>query len=91
MYTVPEYIQRKTALEARKTALDAEIDKLSRPTPDAVKQAILPAIERVLDAYHDANTDEKNALLRSVVDRVVYHKTRKGGELILDVFPCVSI
>lgn len=92
VYTVAEYVQRKTALDARKTALDAEIDKLSRPTPDAVKKAILPALERVLDAYPSAETTEqKNALLRSVVDRVIYHKTRKNGELILDVYPCISI
>lgn len=92
VYTTAEYIQRKTALDARKTALDAEIDKLSRPTPEAAKWAILPAVRRVMDVYpHAVTAEDKNRLLRSVVQRVEYHKTKKGGPLMLDVYPCISI
>lgn len=96
VYAPSEYISRKTALEARRTALTAEVDKLSRPTPGAAIAAMLPQIARVLDAYPLAPTAEaKNALLRSIVSRVIYHKSASARShrrapdalLTLDVFP----
>ena len=94
VYTVQEYIQRKTALEGRRSALCDEIDKLTRKTPDEARAAVLPAVERVLDAYPLAQSaEQKNALLRSVIDHADYHKTQVGAGhnpaklLSLDVFP----
>ena len=94
VYSVQEYLSRKAALDARKSAINAEIDKLTRKSPDEARAAILPDVERVLDAYPLAQSvEQKNALLRSVVDRVIYHKTQSGrarhtGPLLsLDVWP----
>ena len=98
VYSAADYISRKTALEARKTALTAELDKLTRKTPEAARAAILPVVRRVIDAYPYAETaEQKNALLRSVVDRVIYHKTHSAKKnedpakfIELDVFPVVG-
>lgn len=98
VYSATEYISRKKALEARRSAITAELDKLTHRTPEQAIAAILPACERVLDAYQYAETaEQKNALLRSVVDRVIYHKTRcaKKNEnpadyIELDVWPVIA-
>ena len=95
VYTPSEYMTRREALRGRQEALRAEIDKLTRKTPDEARAAVLPAVERVLDAYPLAQSaEQKNALLRSVVARCVYHKTQtakrnqNSASLIeLDVWP----
>lgn len=95
VYTPAEYLARKTDLEARRSAINAELDKLTRKTPQEEIEAILPACERVIDAYPLAQSaEQKNELLRSVVARVIYHKTQaakrneKGASFMaLDVFP----
>lgn len=95
VYTPSEYISRKTVLEQRRDAIKAEIARLTRKTPEQAIEAILPLCQRVVDAYPLAQTPEqKNALLRSVVSRVVYHKTHaakrneNSAEFVsLDVYP----
>lgn len=99
VYTPSEYITRRDTLQGEQKALHAKLDKLTRKTPGEARAAILPEIQRVLDAYPMAQSaEDKNALLRSVIDHVVYHKTEsaKGGQksdnlLSLDVFPVVSM
>ena len=77
IYTPSEYMKRRNELEGRLKALQAEADKLTSVTPDEARRAILPAVERVVDAYPLAQTvEQKNALLRSVIDHIDYHKTQ---------------
>lgn len=98
VYTASEYVTRREALEGRKKALTAELDKLTHKTPEQARAAILPALRRVLDAYPYAETaEQKNALLRSVVARVDYHKTQAAKRnqssadfMTLDVWPIVG-
>ena len=98
IYTPSEYVTRREALEGRQEALRAEMDKLSRKTPEQARAAVLPQIRRVLDAYPLAQTaEQKNALLRSVVDHVYYHKTHTARRnenpaqfLSLDVYPVIG-
>ena len=95
VYTPSEYVTRRDALRGRQEAIRAELDKLTRMTPDEARAAILPACERVLDAYPLARTPEqRNELLRSVIDHVVYHKTQVSHRnepsakyLTIDVYP----
>lgn len=97
IYTPSEYMTRRKALQGQQEALRAELDKLSRKSPDAARAAILPEIRSVLDAYPYATTvEQKNNLLRSVVRRIVYHKTHaaKRNEngasfMTLDVYPII--
>ena len=96
VYSVAEYMARREALDARRIALNAELDKLYVQPPEEAIPAILPQIRRVLDAYPRAETaEQKNALLRSVVQKVVYHKTERGwinhkADMALDVYPVIS-
>jgi len=99
VYSPSEYVQRKTALEGRRSGLRAEIDKLTRPSPRAAVAAAVPEIRRVLDAYPLApDAAAKNRLLRSVIDHIIYYKTKSargnkstpGALLSLDVFPVIN-
>lgn len=99
VYTPSEYLTRRDALQASLSAVHAELDKLSRSTPEQQKHAILPVLRRVIDAYPLAQSvEQKNTLLASVVDRVIYHKTRSARKnenpaqyLTLDVYPVIGI
>lgn len=96
IYSPSDYISRRKALDAQISAAEAEADKLSAPSPEAARAAILPRLRTVLDAYRHAPTAaDKNALLRTLLDHVTYHKTASARQssanpremLSIDVFP----
>lgn len=97
VYTPKEYLDRRAELDARRSALADELERLSQPAPTP-KAALIPSIQHVIDAYPLAQTvEQKNALLKSIVSRVYYHKTKaaKRGEapskyLSLDIQPVLS-
>ena len=97
VYSPAEYIQRRAELDAKRASLTAELDRISAPAP-ARKSEIVDRILSVIDAYPLAQTPEqKNALLKTILSRVVYHKSVKakrgetGSEYItLDVYPSLT-
>lgn len=98
VYSPAEYLSRREALQGRQEALKKQVEDLSRKTPDEARRAILPAVERVIDAYPFAeNIEQKNMLLKSVIHHITYHKTKRAfrGQdptqyLTLDVYPLIS-
>ena len=78
VYTVAVYRQRREDLDARLAEARAALAALdAAPRPDR-RVLLLPQLRTVLDGYRAAETPaEKNALLRSVVDHVTYHKTQR--------------
>ena len=72
------------AAEAEKSRLELTINQQSRQ---------LPRLKRVLDAYNTSlSPAERNALLRSVLDKVVYTKTNRtrwtgGSDMQLSLYP----
>lgn len=95
VYSVDEFKQRRADVLAQIADLDAALSSLDQtPAPDP-RAALLPQITTVLDSYRNAPDPEtKNALLRSVIDHVVYHKTQRnmrnnkpGDNLSLEVYP----
>lgn len=84
---------RETAASAQIAALEADADALRQRS--AARRNLLPAVLHVLDAYPVAETaKEKNDLLRTVLARVTYHKTRRerwigGSDLSLTLVPRV--
>lgn len=97
VYTVQVYRQRRADLDARLEAAREALEALDAgPRPDP-RRLLLPRLRTVLDGYRAAATAaEKNALLRSVVDHVDYHKTQRcyrnnkpGDHLSLTVYPIV--
>ena len=96
VYTVDVYRQRRADLDAKIAASQAAIDQLQAAArPKRSIGPLIPQIRTVLDAYRSAETPaDKNALLRTVVGRIVYHKTQRnyrnndlGDNLTLSIYP----
>ena len=99
VYTIEEYKERSASVQSQIEQAEADLAALhQKPTRTDAVRALAPTIEHVLSAYPNANTaDEKNALLKSVIDHVVYSKTRQAKKyedpsemLTLDVWPVFS-
>ncbi|MBR3105844.1 MAG: recombinase family protein [Clostridia bacterium] len=95
IYSIEEFLERRTALNEKIAASEAEISRLTaasaQPPESQAAQIIraLPQIRRVLDAWPYATTPaDQNALLRSILSRVTYSKT---GPLTRDKNPRDSV
>lgn len=97
IYTVDQFQMRSKELSTRIQKLEIKIQRLSdqilmrekEPTPAPIS---LPQIRSISDAYFLLeNAEEKNRLLRSMVEKVVYNKTTGGryqkSDLSLSLFP----
>jgi len=84
---------RRAAAEEARSELEQRLERQREVL--ANRATIAPRIRHVLDAYPLAETAaEKNALLRSVLERVVYSKSTRerwsgGSDLTLTLFPRV--
>ena len=98
VYTPEIFLQRSQAITQKQTAVrkqletvTAQIQELERI--DAAKANIAPAIRSVLGAYPTAKTPkEKNDLLRTVLEKAVYTKTRRerskgGSDMTITLYP----
>ena len=78
-------------LTGRIEALEADRQRLEQTA--AARKNLLPNVRHVLDAYPLAESPkEKNTLLRSVLEKVIYHKTsrarwRPGSDLTVTLVP----
>ena len=95
IYSPHEFRKRREDLNARLARIDHDLAALnSTPRPDP-RVSLLPQIKSVVEAYHITDDPaDKNALLRSVIDHIVYTKTQRGmrnnspgDNLYIDVFP----
>ena len=97
VYTVDVYLERERDLRARIEACQNALEQL-RPKEKPMEQVLAefaPLVKNVLEAY--AATDdpaEKNALLKTVIDHIVYFKTAKTlrghsplESLTLEIYP----
>ncbi len=95
VYTIQEYKQRRAELDAKLATERAAIDALAAPAAADPIGPLIPQVRTVLDAYRSASTaEDKNALLRSVIDHIEYRKTQRclrnnqpGDYLTLVVYP----
>ena len=99
IYTPEVFIERTRIISEKKETAESslhlaekELERL-RKLKDS-RETIAPAIRHVLDIYPTAKSPtEKNELLKSVLDKVVYRKTKRaskngsGGDMQLTVFP----
>ena len=78
-------------ISARILSLEAEQKDLRRRLD--LRQALVPKLTHILDVYPLARTaEEKNRLLKSILQKAVYHKTRRerqkgGSDLTLTLYP----
>lgn len=99
VYDAATYAERNALLIAELKEATAALEAIPERVPSIQERLVhlLPQLKHVLEAYDAAATPaDKNKLLRSVVERVVYHKThacnrdeRPGDFVSLDVFPKV--
>jgi hypothetical protein len=98
IYTPAVFVQRRDDLNARIAAAEAELENLrTTPTMAEAITAQLPQIRHVLEAYPlTDDLQQKNELLRSVVEKVDYRKTKKctraddpAQYMELDIYPRV--
>lgn len=88
-----ENAARREAAEQRLLDLSAEISQLRQVIVS--RKQLAPDLHHVLDAYDGATPAEKNALLKTVLSRVIYSKTNRdrwgqGSDLHLDLIPRIS-
>lgn len=95
VYSIEVYRERRAALDAKLAEARTAIEALSASHPNDPLAPLIPQVRTVLDAYRAAPTPgDKNALLRSVIERIVYHKTQRcmrnnqpGDFLTLVIYP----
>ncbi len=77
IYTVDVFTARMAELSRREDGLRAELASASStPTEAECVRALLPQLLQVVDLYPVSDPTTKNALLKTVVRRIDYHKTR---------------
>lgn len=84
VYDIDTFLARSKVLTDRIKKLEAAIQE-ARQEKDQVE--IVPRIEKILDGYEDAAPEQRNALLKAVLEKVIYEKRKPGGKIRLEVFP----
>ena len=103
VYTTEVFTQRNKALTERRDKVENRMSRLRQSlitmqNDRIARQEIIPRIRYVIAAYKDCTTaEEKNVLLKSVLNRIEYSKSepnRRGhldnANFTVDVFPKVS-
>jgi site-specific DNA recombinase len=84
IYTTDIFLSRTRILTERKEQIKKQLKSLQENLEKEIKLSmqkddIIPKIENVLSSYHLCNTaQEKNILLKSVIDKVIYIKTKRN-------------
>lgn len=80
IYDTDTFLSRNKTLSARIAAIKESLSALSTPavpTTEEAIRALKPQLQHLLDAWPSSTPAEKNALLRTVVSRIVYSKPRR--------------
>ena len=89
-YTKQKYIERTTILNNKLKELNDKKRDLSSKNNTLKKvqsrKKAIPIIENVLDNYNDNLTnEEKNKLLKSIIDKIIYKKDEKHSKFSLKI------
>ena len=97
VYDVDTYLSRQRDIRERMDACASAIAQLQPPPKSRAETLaeLAPAVRNVLDAYSTAGTPgEQNALLKSVISRIVYYKRDNvapgqspADAITLEIFP----
>lgn len=80
-YSVSLFKERKKALDDKIQSLEKEkatIEKESSDDKIEQYRNAIPKIEKAVTLYYDASIEEKNKLLKSVIDKCYYKKEKSG-------------
>lgn len=84
VYDIDTFVQRSKVLTERIEKLEAAIQEAERQQEAA---DITPRVEKILDDYEDATPEQKNRLLKLILDKAIYEKRQWGGPFRLEVHP----
>ena len=97
IYSEELFLRRSAELSRRREELERKLTEIGEQLTEAEKlrrnrQEIIPKIQHAIDVYGSCKTpEEKNNLLKSVVERIEYSKTTGGryqeSDMKLYVFP----
>lgn len=99
IYSTEVFLKRRQDLSNQKSDLTTELQDLQREKMnlEAVqkgKSEIIPNIEYILENYDGANPEERNKMLRRVIEYATYTKTKRmnprtktGGDLTVTITP----
>lgn len=100
VYSAETYVDRSRLLNARMSTCEQEITRLqaARHVDDRAAIARLkPDIDHVLDVWDSSTPEQRNILLRKILRKVVYKKTKRcfrndnpADYLTLDLFPVLK-
>ena len=100
VYSSEDFLTRSRENASRRQAAEKRLVDLSDKAEQLraaifSRQKLAPDLRHVLDAYPGATPEEQNALLKSVLSRVNYHKTNRdrwgaGSDLQLELIPRLS-
>ena len=82
-YSETVFKQRSSAIEQQISELTETIDKLKMEKrtivdKERVQTEFVPAVKHLLKVYADLNASEKNTMLKSIIQRIVYEKDFSG-------------
>lgn len=83
VYSKEKYLDRVNILETEKSVLTSNIEELEASISNfdnniKIKKAI-PKLEKVLDEYWNLDTKQKNDLLKTIIDKIEYTKTKRNN------------
>lgn len=91
IYSKDIFISRRSAIqtsissaEERKTSVAEILRRLE--IAQNTQDSLIPQTERLLGAYDFMTNEERNALLKEIVQKIEYRKTRQGG-IEIDLYP----
>ncbi len=98
VYTPKVFVERSQVISAKQAAARKQIEQITGQIEElerleTAREQIAPTVHSVLEAYPAAKSPkEKNDLLRSVLQKVVYTKTKRnrwqgGGDMKIVLFP----
>lgn len=79
VYTIDKYTQRVNALENDLSDLKNNLIEIENSVKDTKKDHIqnaIPILEKVIDEYWNLNPEEKNKLLKSIIERIELKKDK---------------
>ena len=87
VYDVETFSERRQQLLGRISALEDERKNLV-PPKQLDLEAMRRQIEKVMEVYPNSDSDTQNHLLKSIVEKVVYHKEKgaKPKDFALEVY-----
>ena len=97
VYSSEDFVTRSRENSARRQETEIRLADLRRKAEELRhiifnREQLAPDLRHVLDAYPSATPAEKNALLKSVLSKVVYSKSSRerwatGSDMHIDLFP----